>query len=89
MTLRRATPGFPKPLAFLPVIAACAGLFLAFAEFSAPLAVPGTAQAGPDGKFVTRTTPPQNLSDRLVYAKVSIQVFGMVPRARNGKTGQV
>ena len=89
MTLRRAAPGFPKPLAILPVFAGFVALFLVFSGLSAPLAVSGTAQSGPDGKFVTRTAPLQNLPDRQVCAKLLIQVFGVVPRTRNGKTGQV
>jgi hypothetical protein len=89
MTLPRAAPGFSKPLAILPVFAACAAVPLVLSSFSAPLAPSGTARSGLDGKFVTRAAPPRNLPDRLVYAKLPIQVLGVVPRTRNGKTGQV
>jgi len=93
MTLRHHAPGFPDPMGPAPFLAAMTALFLAFPSLSTPDAAPivasKAAKSGPDGKLVTRTIPPQNLPDRRVYDKVSIQVFGAMPPTRNGKTGQI
>lgn len=93
MTLRHHALGHPNALGLAPFLAVMAALFFAFLSLSPPGAAsslaPETAQSGPDGKLVTRTNPPQNLPDRRVYDKVSIQVFGAMPPTRNGKTGQI
>jgi hypothetical protein len=93
MTLRYAAPGFFKPLGFLTLLAAMLVLSLASTGLLAPaageLSSVQTAQSGPDGKLVTKTSALQNLPDRPVYDKVAIQVFGAVPPTQDGKTGLI